>query len=62
MTVQISEWKDSKITLQSPVFGEAILDAAAIQSAVFNLGRSLSPTSSARTSSHSGTTEEPCPK
>ena len=62
MTVQINEWKVGKVTLQSPVFGEAILDAAAIQSAVFNLGRPLSPTNSARTSSHSGTTEESCPK
>ena len=62
MTAQINEWKDGKVILQSPVFGKAILEAAAIQSATFNLGRTLSPSSSARTSTHSETTEESCPK
>ena len=40
MTLQIKEWKDGKVTVQSPVFGKAILDAAAIQSATFNVGTS----------------------
>ena len=62
MTIQINEWKDDKVTLQSPVFGKAILEAAAIQSATFNLGRTLSPSNSTRTSAHSETTEESCPK
>ena len=38
MTLQIKEWKDGKVTVQSPIFGKAILDAAAIQSATFNIG------------------------
>jgi hypothetical protein len=38
MTFSIKEWKDGKITVQSPYFGKAILDATAIQSATFNVG------------------------
>jgi len=38
MTLQIREWKDGKVTVQSPVFGKAILDAGAIQQATFNIG------------------------
>jgi hypothetical protein len=38
MSLQIMEWKDGKVTAESPVFGKAILDAAAIQQATFNIG------------------------
>ena len=37
MTLQIKEWKDGKVTVQSPIFGKAILDADAIQQATFNI-------------------------
>ena len=38
MTLQIKEWKDGKVTVQSSIFGKAILDAAAIQSVTFTIG------------------------
>jgi len=36
MTFSIKEWKNGNVTVQSPYFGSAVVNAAAIQSAVFN--------------------------
>ena len=46
MKFSIMEWKAGKVTVQSPYFGKAIVNAAAIQSAVFNLGTARNTSSS----------------
>ena len=40
LTFKIEQWKDSKITVISPAFGRTIIDAAALRSVDFNLGKS----------------------
>ena len=39
MTMKILDWKDGKITAQSPIFGKATIDEAIVQSIEFNLGK-----------------------
>jgi hypothetical protein len=39
LTLQIKEWKNGKITATSPIFGETTLDANALRSVEFNLGK-----------------------
>ncbi len=40
LTMKIEEWKDGKITAVSPTFGRTVIDAAALRSVEFNLGKS----------------------
>ena len=40
LTMKIEEWKDGKITAISPAFGKTVIDAAALRSVEFNLGKS----------------------
>ena len=40
LTMKIEEWKDGKITAISPTFGKTVIDAAALKSVEFNLGKS----------------------
>ena len=39
MSLEITSWKDGKIVGKSPVFGEMTIDAGAVQSIEFNLGK-----------------------
>ena len=38
--MKIEEWKNGKITAISPAFGKTVIDAAALRSVEFNLGKS----------------------
>ena len=40
LTFKIEQWKDSKIKVISPAFGRTIIDAVALRSVEFNLGKS----------------------
>ena len=40
LTMKIEEWKDGKITAISPTFGKTVIDATALKSVEFNLGKS----------------------
>jgi hypothetical protein len=39
ITATLKQWKDGKVTLSSPTFGETIIDAKAIESIQFNLDK-----------------------